>query len=349
MRRSRFPDVRCYDDIAGDERPQQGEAMKRNSRRWPVPLRVWSAALRRWGALAVLGVVVLGTMAAASAQSVDATSSFEVESVRPNAGTGLFTLAVQPGGRFVATRVRLRELIRFAYEVQPFQIEGRAPSADEMLDRRFDVMATAPGGELPPIRPGVVGVVNRMVQQLLVDRFTLQLQPEKKQMDVYELVLARNDGQRGKQMLNRTAECESGATPARSGESAGAIARNAGEKPAEQLTRLPCGRSNLGAGLMLSGGIAMTQFTQTLTNLVGRGVLDKTGLPGIWAFQLKFAPLQPVGAGATTSPDAAPASTDPDRPSIFTALREQLGLELRPARDPVDVLVVAEVSEPTPN
>jgi uncharacterized protein (TIGR03435 family) len=201
-------------------------------------------------------------------------------------------------------------------------------------------MATAPGGALPPIRPGVVGVVNRMVQRLLADRFKLQLQQERKRLDVYELVLARTDGQLGKQMLDRTAECESGATPARSG----------GEARAEPLTLLPCGSSKLGAGLMLSGGIAMSGFTQTLTNLVGRGVLDKTGLPGIWALQLKFAPLQPVGVGATTSPDAAaPASTDPDRPSIFTALREQLGLELRSAREPVDVLVVAEVSEPTPN
>jgi uncharacterized protein (TIGR03435 family) len=324
--------------------------MNRRSRRWPMPALERWAVLRRWGALAVFGVVVCGTMPAASAQSVDATSSFEVVSVRPNAGTGLFTLAVQPGGRFVATRVRLRELIRFAYEVQPFQIEGGSPSADEMLDRRFDVMATAPGGALPPIRPGVVGVVNRMVQHLLADRFKLHLQQEKKRLDVFELVLARTDGRLGKQMLDRTAECESSATPARSGGGAGVGGRNGGEKTAEQLTLLPCGSSKLGAGLMLSGGIAMSQFTQTLTNLVGRGVLDKTGLPGIWALQLKFAPLQPGGVGATTSPDAAaPASTDPDWPSIFTALGEQLGLELRSAREPVDVLVVAEVSEPTPN
>ena len=310
--------------------------------RWAVP--------RRWGALVVLGVIVCGTMAGVSAQSVDATPSFEVVSVRPNAGTGLFTLAVQPGGRFVATRVRLRELIRFAYQVQPFQIQGRSPSADEMFDRQFDVIATAPGGELPPIRPGVVGVVNRMVQRVLADRFKLQLQQERRQMDVYELVLARSDAQLGKQMLNRTADCESGATPARSGGGAGAAGRKGEDTIAAQLTLIPCGRTNLGAGLMRSGGVSMSGFAQTLTNLVGRGVLDKTGLPGIWALELKFAPLQPLGAGATTSPDStAPAFTDPDRPAIFTALQEQLGLQLRSVREPVDVLVVTEVSEPTPN
>lgn len=299
--------------------------------------------------LAVVGVVACGMMVAASAQSVDATPSFEIVSIRPNAGTGLFTLAVQPGGRFVATRVRLRELIRFAYQVQPFQIEDRSPSADQMLDRQFDVIATASGGELPPIRPGVVGVVNRMVQRVLANRFKLQLQQEKRQMDVYELVLARTDGQVGKQMLDRTADCERGATLARSGGGAEAAGRNGDNKTA-QLTLIPCGRTNLGAGLMRSGGVSMSGFTQTLTSLVGRGVLDKTGLPGIWALELRFAPLQPVGAGATTSLGAtAPAFTDPDRPSIFTALQEQLGLELRSARDSVDVLVVAEVSEPTPN
>jgi hypothetical protein len=79
--------------------------MERNSQRRLVPVFDPWGVVRRCTALAILGAFVSGTME--SAQSVDATSSFEVAAVRPNAGTGLFTLAVQPGGRFVATRVRL--------------------------------------------------------------------------------------------------------------------------------------------------------------------------------------------------------------------------------------------------
>ena len=70
---------------------------------------------------------------------------------------------------------------------------------------------------------------------------------------------------------------------------------------------------------------------------IGRPVINETNLPGMFDYEVSFAP--------------ASASAEPvqDRVSLFTALREQLGITLRPARAPVRVLVIESVSRPTPD
>ena len=68
---------------------------------------------------------------------------------------------------------------------------------------------------------------------------------------------------------------------------------------------------------------------------------DKTGLTGNYDFKLVF---RPSGA----PPRAAGAPPD-DRPNLFTALEEQLGLKLVASRGVVDVLVVDSIDRPTEN
>jgi uncharacterized protein (TIGR03435 family) len=79
-------------------------------------------------------------------------------------------------------------------------------------------------------------------------------------------------------------------------------------------------------------------------------VVDRTGLTGEWEFELTFTPdpsaLQ-IPRGFPLPPVAANA--DPDAASLFTALEEQLGLKLQPARGPVEMLVVDRVQQPTEN
>ncbi len=76
-----------------------------------------------------------------------------------------------------------------------------------------------------------------------------------------------------------------------------------------------------------------------LTNLMfllgretGRPVVDKTGLAGKYDFTLEFAP--------------AARADESGRPSVFTALEEQLGLKLVPAKEPVEVLVIDSIEQP---
>jgi uncharacterized protein (TIGR03435 family) len=75
---------------------------------------------------------------------------------------------------------------------------------------------------------------------------------------------------------------------------------------------------------------------------VDRPVLDRTGLTGSFDFSLEWSlapdPAQP--------PDSQPADTGP---TFLEALQEQLGLKLKSARGPVDVLVIDHVEHPTEN
>jgi uncharacterized protein (TIGR03435 family) len=72
----------------------------------------------------------------------------------------------------------------------------------------------------------------------------------------------------------------------------------------------------------------------TLTTLFSRPVLDQTGLKGDYDFKVEY--------GAD---DTQPG----DFPSLFTALQEQLGLKLEPAKAPVETLVVDRAEKPSGN
>jgi uncharacterized protein (TIGR03435 family) len=78
--------------------------------------------------------------------------------------------------------------------------------------------------------------------------------------------------------------------------------------------------------------VTIASLAPTLAGHVRRFVVDRTGLPGRWDVDLTF---PPEGA------------TDTSAPSIFTALREQLGLKLEPAKDAVQMLVVDRLEQPT--
>lgn len=82
----------------------------------------------------------------------------------------------------------------------------------------------------------------------------------------------------------------------------------------------------------LRGTISMQGFADRLTPIVGKPVKDETGLKGIYAVNLQWT-LDDDGLG----------------PSLFTLLREQLGLRLESAKRPIEVLVIDKVERPSDN
>jgi uncharacterized protein (TIGR03435 family) len=84
-------------------------------------------------------------------------------------------------------------------------------------------------------------------------------------------------------------------------------------------------------------GAPLTNLVWVLSNETGRPVVDKTGLTGRYSFTLEFAP------------SARAATDESGRPSVFTALEEQIGLKLVPSKEPVDVLVIDSIEPPAAN
>jgi uncharacterized protein (TIGR03435 family) len=109
-------------------------------------------------------------------------------------------------------------------------------------------------------------------------------------------------------------------------------------------------------GMILVSAQTMAQFAAALARLsntgmsLNRPVVDHTGLTGVFDLALHFTPdrVPDLSVGdATGVPAFAPP--DPNGPSLFTALQEQLGLKLESQRGPVDVLVIDRAEQPTEN
>jgi uncharacterized protein (TIGR03435 family) len=93
-------------------------------------------------------------------------------------------------------------------------------------------------------------------------------------------------------------------------------------------------------------GFPIESLSTSLVRFVDRVVTNNTNLTGLWDFELTWTPEQ---VPAQLPPGAAPLNIDPNGPSIFTALQEQLGLKLEATRAPVDVVVIDRVEALAPD
>ena len=92
--------------------------------------------------------------------------------------------------------------------------------------------------------------------------------------------------------------------------------------------------------------MTMDHLAQYLPTLIpfGRPIVDRSGLAGSFDFTLQFAPEQ--GAALTIDTGVQP---NLEGPSAFQAMKEQLGLTLKPIKAAIQVLVIDHVEQPTSN
>ena len=282
---------------------------------------------------AVLLIAAAGAASPSRAQTSAAQPAFDVASIKPNgSGDWRKSLGPAPGGRFLATNQTLRDLLPFAYGLPQMAAGIRIVGGPSWIDAdRFDIVARAEGTPSPEQLGG-------MLRTLLADRFKLSTHRETREMPVYTLVMSRADGALGTRL--RRSEVSEEACAARRA----AIRRREPVPPQEPGKPPVCGSGRTVPGRITAVGWSMEQLVNALMPFAGRVVLDRTGRVGLFDADLEWTPDQ-MPRPQPDDPD--PPRIDPNGPSLFTALQEQLGLKLDSARGPVDVLVVDNVAKPT--
>jgi uncharacterized protein (TIGR03435 family) len=281
----------------------------------------------------------------AQAQAPESLPTFEVASVKENtSGDSRARAQTLRGGRYVATNVLLKGEIAVAFlGAQPLALSRVLGGPEWIGSTRYDIIAKA-STEFQSSPDGPPTDLLLMLRSLLQDRFKLRAHLETRELPIYELVIARADRKFGPELRQSAVDCDALIAAVRGCRPL--PAREPNEPP-------PCGAMR-GPARVLAGGIPMPQFATMLTNILavgngpgaeGRLVIDKTGLTGRFAFTLAWTPEQMP----TEPPPPGVPPIDPNGPSFFTALQEQLGLKLESAKGPVDVVVIDSVERPTPD
>ena len=325
----------------------------------------------------LLSAVVLLFCGMAFGQQPAGKLEFEVASVKPS--------APQPMGMFRVMRstdkgmVRymgnsLQDIIRTAYRVKDFQIEG----PDWLNSERFDIVAKIPEGVSEDQVP-------EMLQSLLEERFKLTLHRDTKEHAIYALVVGKN-GAKLKESDVQTRDTvppqgtPGGGAPGTVDVDRPAPAGNppaAGSSSASTSRQLGPGEKGLPAlnpngpppkgGVMFmmeQGGMHMKASAMTMPNLADmlsrfteRPIVDMTSIKGRYDFDLAFAPE--TMRGLPRAPGPPPPGAGGDRPigpdaaepgaSVFDAV-QQYGLKLEPRKAPMEVLTIDHIEKtPTEN
>jgi len=246
---------------------------------------------------------------------------FEVVSIKRNTtGSGSSSAGTRRDGTWYMTNGTVTSLLFSAFTIKNPEIAGLP---DWATRERYDVIATVaaePSREQEAV----------MLRELLADRFKYRGHMEQREQSVFALVIARPERPLPSSLQRLSVSCAELDAARRRGETVTPEPLPNGERP--------CGYSiNAGAQtVMISRGITMSRLADSLGNAAGRVVIDRTGLAGDYAFTLTYDLARTDGAIT-------------DTPTVFTALPEQLGLKLEPARAPVDTLVIDQIERPTEN
>ena len=233
---------------------------------------------------------------------------------------------------FIATGVPLIMFIQSAYGIFDADRISGAPSWPN--SERFDIDAKMDGAAIDALKnlsPADRTLARQqMLQKLLADRFKLTIHHETKELPAYTLVIAKTG--------SKLQEGKPGDTYANG-------YRDSGGRGGPGTVQIK------GRGGLVAQGAPIVNLAGMLSWLLGHNVVDRTGLTGKYDFTLQWTPDEgesPMLSNATSAANAQPPP-DPNGPSLFMALQDQLGLKLESKKGPVEIIVIDHLERPSGN
>lgn len=238
----------------------------------------------------------------------------------------------EPDG-FVSNNLPVKVLIQRAYGVEAFQVSGAADWVSSQLYEIEAKMDPSVIDELQKLNQDDRKLARQnMLQKLLSNYFKLVIRRQSKDLQVYTLTVGKSGPKLQEAKPTGNASTDSGS-----------------------------GTMSLGGlgGPLTAKGAPIANLARMLSGLLRYPVLDRTGLTGKYDFTLQWAPDETQGRSATASQDPSTGSptnpativaADPSgRPSLFTAIQEQLGLRLESQKGPVEIIVIDHIEKPSGN
>jgi uncharacterized protein (TIGR03435 family) len=260
--------------------------------------------------------------------------AFDVVSVKPHKDEGIghmnADIWMTPDG-ITISGTPLSMLIREAFGVPEDRILNDPAWAETS---RYDIQAKVGADDVTKLKTLSPQQRWEMLLPVFEDRFGLRFHHRTVELRVYALTVAK-EGARIK-----------ASKPARPGED---------EQPQFGIHGTARGKT------MECHGASMANLARTISEQLGTTVVDKTELTGKYDFTLIWLPDEDAGPTMTglapmtmrMPATGVPSDSNTPReglgPSLFTAIREQLGLKLESQKEPVDVIVVDHIEQPSPN
>lgn len=252
--------------------------------------------------------------------------AFDVVSIKPYCPNNLRISINTKADGIAVSGMPMHMILREAFGVTNDRLLGEPAW---VATSRYDVDAKVTPEDAPNFKPLSDQQQWQMLLPVLEDRCGLKFHHETRNLTVYTLVVVKGGI---KMQVSKPLDPNVKLTP-------GQNPSNVGMSVSDKLFTLTGHRAS------------MESIVRWISMQLGSTVIDKTGLTESYDYTLSFVPDESMKAGILP-PGSNGGSTlplDAEGPSIFTALPEQLGMKLVAQKEPVDVVLIDHMEQPTAN